>query len=71
MKVKSVKTENNTFKKEGNKKIANSLICNLIDDKIDIMNKQRDYMNVKVIDESIKENDQSHQNVDNITDQSA
>ena len=57
MKVKYVKTENNTLKKKGNKTIANSLICNLIDDKIDIMNKQRDYMNVKVIDENIKEND--------------
>ena len=35
------------------------------------MNKEREHMNVKVIDKSTKENDQSHQNVDNNTGQGA
>ena len=83
MEVKSDEIDNNTFdqinldknlqtaKKEGNKTIANNLICNPIDDNIDIMNKQREHVNIKLIDESIKKNDQSHQKVDNTTGQGA
>ena len=81
MKVKSDETDNNTYdqitldknlqttKIEGNKTKVNNLIYNRIDDKIDIINKQREHMSFKVIDENIKENDQSHQNVDNTTGQ--
>ena len=50
---------------EGNKINASNLKYNPIDDQIDIMNRQRENMTVKVIDALIKENDQSHQNVDN------
>ena len=48
---------------EGNKIIASNLKYNPIDDQMDIMNRQRENMTVKVIDALIKENDQSHQNV--------
>ena len=51
--------------------IASNLNYNLIDDQMDTMNKQRENMNVKVIDESIKENDHSHQNIENTTSQGA
>ena len=40
--------------KEGNKTIASNINYNPIDYMMDIMNKHRKYMNVKVIDESIK-----------------
>ena len=57
--------------KERNKILESNLNYNPINDKMDIMNKQREIMNVKVIDESIKEIDQSHQKVDNIRGQGA
>ena len=57
--------------KERHKTIANHINYNSIDDKMDIMNKKKENMNVKVIDESIKENDQSHQHVDNTKGQGA
>ena len=57
--------------KEGNKIIASNLKYNPIYEQMDIMNRRRTNMNVKVIDERIKENDQSYQNVDNTTCQGA
>ena len=53
--------------KERNTIIANTLNYNPIDDQMDIMNRRRKNMNVKVIDERINDNDQSHQNEDNTT----
>ena len=55
--------------KEGNKIIVSNLNCIPIDDQMDTMNRRRKNMNVKLINENITGNDQSHQNVDNTTDQ--
>ena len=55
--------------KEGNKIIVSNLNCIPIDDQMDTMNRRSKNMNVKLINENIKGNDQSHQNVDNTTDQ--
>ena len=55
--------------KEGNKIIVSNLNYISIDDQMDTMNRRRKNMNVKLINENIKGNDQSHQNVDNTTDQ--
>ena len=55
------------YDKEGNKIIAINLNSNPIDDRMDIINKQKEHINVKVIDESITENDHSNQHVHNTT----
>ena len=55
---------------EENKIIASNLKYNPINDQINIMNRRRKKMTVKVIDERIKENNH-HQHVANITDQGA
>ena len=51
--------------------IESNLNYNPIDDQMDTMNTQKENMNVRVIDEIIKENDHSHQNIENTTSQGA
>ena len=50
--------------KEEHNTIASQINYNPINDKIQIMHKQRKNMNFKVIDDNINEIDHSHQNVD-------